>query len=222
MGTTIELEAADGHKLSAYRAEPQGAPRGGVLVIQEIFGVNDHIRSVCDGYAQAGYLAIAPALFDRVERGVELGYDEPGIQGGIKVVSQMKPGNTLRDLQAATDALSEAGKVGVVGYCYGGTMAWVSAAKLEGIACAAGYYGGQIDKQVALSPRVPVILHFGERDHAIPMEAVDAVRKAHPDVPVHVYPAGHGFNCDARDSYDAESAKLARERTLELFAKHVG
>lgn len=222
MGTQIELQSSDGHTFSAYRADPAGAPKGGVLVIQEIFGVNQHIRAVCDGYAAEGYVAIAPALFDRVEPGKELGYSADDVQAGIEVVSQMKPGNTLRDLQATANALQEAGKVGVVGYCYGGTMAWVSAAKLDGIACASSYYGGGIDRQAALEPRVPVILHFGEHDQAIPKSAIDAVRQAHPDVPIHMYDAGHGFNCDLRDSYDQASAKLARERTLAFFAEHLG
>ena len=222
MGTTIELTAGDGHKLSAYVAEPAGKARGGVLVIQEIFGVNEHIRSVCDGYAQDGYRALAPALFDRVERGVELGYDGTAMQRGGGITMQLKPGDVLRDLQAAADELAKSGKVGVVGYCYGGTMAWAAASRLEHIAAASSYYGGRIAQQLDKAPRVPVILHFGEQDAMIPMTDIDKVRAAFPDVPIYVDPAGHGFNCDARGSYHAESAKLARERTLELFAKYVG
>jgi carboxymethylenebutenolidase len=222
MGTTIELTTSDGHKLSAYLAEPSGKPRGGVLVIQEIFGVNPHIRSVCDDYAQEGYRALAPALFDRVERGVELGYDGPAMQRGGGITMQLKPGDVLRDLQCAADELAKSGKVGVVGYCYGGTMTWAAACRLEHVAAASSYYGGRVAQQLDKPPRVPVIMHFGEQDAMIPPADIDKVRAAFPDVPIYVYPAGHGFNCDARGSYHAESAKLARQRTLELFAKHVG
>ena len=225
MGTQIELTASDGQKLSAYRAEPSGKPRGGVVVIQEIFGVNEHIRAVADGYAADGYVAIAPALFDRVERGVEVGYDGPSMQKGVSIVTQLKPGNALKDLQAAIDEAGKAsnsGKVGVVGYCYGGTMSWACACRLERVAAASCYYGGQLAKQLDVPPRCPVMLHFGETDAMIPMTDIDKVRAAFPDLPVHVYPAGHGFNCEARASYHAESAKLARERTLALFAEHVG
>ena len=222
MGKTIELTTSDGHELSAYAAEPEGKAHGGVLVIQEIFGVNAHIRSVCDGYARDGYRALAPALFDRVERGVELGYDGPAMQRGGGITMQLKPGDVLRDLQAAADELAKAGKVGVVGYCYGGTMTWAAASRLERVDAASSYYGGRLAQQLDKAPRVPVILHFGEQDAMIPMADIDKVRTAFPDVPIYIYPAGHGFNCDARASYHAESAKLARERTLELFAKHVG
>jgi carboxymethylenebutenolidase len=193
-----------------------------VVVIQEIFGVNEHIRKMCDQYAADGYVALAPALFDRVERGVEVGYDGPSMQKGVSIVSQLKPGNALKDLQAAIDELAKVGKVGVVGYCYGGTMAWAAACRLERLAAASSYYGGGLARQLDAPPRVPVILHFGETDPMIPTTDVDKVRAAFPELPVYVYPAGHGFNCDARASYHAESAKLARERTLELFEKHVG
>lgn len=223
MGTLIELTASDGHRLAAYRADHPGSkPRGGVLVIPEIFGVNSHIRSVCDGYARDGYVAIAPAMFDRVERGVELGYAPDDVKRGIGYVSRLKPGDTRTDLQASADELKKSGKLGVVGYCWGGTQTWIASAKLDGIACASGYYGGGLATQIELKPRVPTILHFGEQDGHIPLTDVDKVRTAHPEVAVYVYPAGHGFNCDTRGSYDADSAKLARERTLALFAKHIG
>lgn len=222
MGTQATLTASDGHQLSAYLAEPGGPRRGGVVVIQEIFGVNEHIRAVCDDYAAEGYEALAPALFDRVERGVEVGYDGPSMQKGVSVVTQLKPKEALLDLQAAIDALAARGKVGVVGYCYGGTMAWAAACRLARVAAASSYYGGQLAKQLDVPPRAPVILHFGQTDPMIPMGDVDKVRAAFPELPVYVYPAGHGFNCDARASYHAESAKLARARTLELFREHVG
>jgi carboxymethylenebutenolidase len=221
-GTNVTLTAVDGHQLSAYRAEPSGPPRGGVVVIQEIFGVNEHIRKVCDGYAADGYVALAPALFDRVERGVEVGYDGPSMQKGVSVVTQLKPGNALKDIQAAVDALAKVGKVGVVGYCYGGTMTWAAVCRLERVVAGSSYYGGQLARQLDTPPRAPVILHFGETDAMIPMTDVDKVRAAFPDVPVYTYPAGHGFNCEARGSYHAESARLARERTLALFRTHVG
>jgi carboxymethylenebutenolidase len=192
-------------------------------VIQEIFGVNEHIRAVCDDFASEGYCAIAPALFDRVERGIEVGYGPDDVKRGVAVVSQLKPGNTLRDLQATANELANSGKVGVVGYCYGGTMAWVAAAKLDAIACAASYYGGGLSRQLNLAPRVPIILHFGEQDGGIPMSEVDKVRQTFPALPVFVYAqAGHGFNCNLRESYHVESAQLARSRTLELFAEHIG
>jgi len=222
MGTAIELTASDGHHLSAYRADPAGKPRGGVLVIQEIFGVNAHIRAVCDEYAKEGYVAIAPALFDRVERGVETGYDGEAMRTAIGFVTKLKPAETLLDLQAAIDELAKIGKVGVVGYCYGGTMTWASACRLDKVAAASCYYGGQIHRQIDSQPKAPTILHFGESDASIPMAEVDKFKAAHPGLPVYVYPAGHGFNCDHRASHHAESAKLAKQRTLELFAKHVG
>jgi len=222
MGTSIELTASDGHHLSAYRADPAGKPRGGVLVIQEIFGVNAHIRAICDEYAQEGYVAIAPALFDRIERGVETGYDGEAMRTAIGFVTKLKPAETLLDLQAGIDELAKIGKVGVVGYCYGGTMTWAAACRLDKVAAASCYYGGQINRQIDAQPKAPTILHFGENDASIPMADVDKFKAAHPDLPVYVYPAGHGFNCDHRGSYHAESAKLAKQRTLELFAKHVG
>ncbi len=222
MGTTITLTTSDGHQLSAYRAEPEGKPRGGVLVIQEIFGVNEHIRAVCDDYAAQGYLALAPALFDRIERGVETGYDGEAMRTAVGLVTKLKPGDALRDLQAGIDELAKSGKVGVVGYCYGGTMAWAAVCRLERVAAASCYYGGRIAGQKDATPEAPTILHFGEQDPSIPMSEIDKIREAHPELPIYVYPAGHGFNCDKRGSYHAESAKLARERTLQLFAEHVG
>jgi carboxymethylenebutenolidase len=219
MGTTLELTASDGHTFSAYRADPAGKPRGGVLVIQEIFGVNAHIRAVCDDYAKEGYVALAPALFDRIERGVETGYDGEAMRTAVGIVTKLKPGDTLRDLQAGIDELAKVGKVGVVGYCYGGTMAWAAACRLERVAAASCYYGGQINRQADAVPKVPTILHFGEQDAMIPMTEVEKLRSAHPNVPIYVYPAGHGFNRDVGSSYHAESAQLAKQRTLELFAR---
>lgn len=221
MGETITLTAADGHELEAYRADPEDAPRGGIVVIQEVFGVNIHIRDVCDGFAAEGYAAIAPAVFDRIERGIELDYDDDGIARGRALVEDLGWEGPLADVTAAAGALEPSGKVGVVGYCWGGSMTWLAACRLD-VACAVGYYGRHIIQFNDETPRCPVILHFGETDASIPMDDVDAIRAAHADVPVYVYGAGHGFNCDRRAAYHAESAKTARARTLAFFAEHLG
>ena len=222
MGQTIKLEARDGHRLDAYEAQPAGRARGGIVVVQEIFGVNDHIRRVADGYAADGYRVIAPALFDRVRPGIQLAYDDTGVAEGRAIREKIGFDDALADVAAAQAALRDAGKIGVVGYCWGGTVTWLSAARLAGFAAASSYYGGGIGKFAAEKPRCPTQCHFGEKDHAIPLDDVESVRKANPDVQVFLYPAGHGFNCDARASYDAASARLARERTLEFFRNHIG
>jgi carboxymethylenebutenolidase len=218
-----QITAADGFTFSTYEALPAGRPKGAVVVIQEIFGVNAHIRSVADGYAKDGYVALAPALFDRVERNVELGYTDPDeFQKGIRLAFQdLRLQDALQDLQATVNAGAAYGKVGVVGYCFGGLLTWLSACELNGVAAASSYYGGGIAKQLERQPKCPIIMHFGERDMHIPMSEVEALRTAHPGIPVHVYAADHGFNCDTRASYDAASATLARQRTLELFSAHL-
>ena len=222
MGTTIQLTAADGHKFACYKAEPAGKPKGAIVVIQEIFGVNDHIRKVADGYAAEGYLALAPAIFDRVRPGIEIGYTMPEMQEGMGLKAQTKTDDALKDIQAATDEAGKAGKVGVVGYCFGGLLAWLSAARVKGLAAAAPYYGGGIPDVASEQPKVPVMLHFGEKDSYIPMEGVDKVKATHPDAQVFVYKgADHGFNCDQRGSYNADAAKEARQRTLEFFRQHI-
>jgi len=222
MGTTLELTAADGHRFAAYRADPPGKPRGGIVVVQEIFGVNSHIRGVADGFAADGYVTIAPALFDRVERGLDIGYSPPEIERGRTLMQKMSMDNALLDVAAAMKAIAPVGSIGIVGYCWGGTVAWVSAAKLEGLACSAPYYGGGVLAHKDLEPRCPVMLHFGETDHAIPIGDVRTWLAARPELAAHIYAAGHGFNCDQRGSYHAESAKLARERTLAFFRQYVG
>lgn len=222
MGGTIELVASDGQRLAAYRAEPVGQARGGLVVVQEIFGVNSHIRSVADGYARDGYLAIAPALFDRVQRDVELGYTADDIQAGRALKERTPIDAALRDVEAAVKAASVAGKVGIVGYCWGGLVSWMAAARIAGLACAVPYYGGGMPDQIGVQPRCPVLCHFGERDAHIPLEGVRRLAAAHPAHTVHVYAADHGFNCDQRGSYDAAAAQLARERTLAFFRQHVG
>jgi len=218
----IELVAGDGFKLSAYRADPSGTPRGGLVVLQEIFGVNSHIKSVCDGYAADGYLAIAPALFDRYQRDVDLGYTPDDIAKGRVLKAKSDNDAALRDVAAARDAVAKAGKVGIVGYCWGGLVTWLAASRLPGFACAVPYYGGGMTDAIGETPRCPVMAHFGEWDQVIPVAGVDKLKAAHPDIEVFIYAADHGFNCDQRASYDAISAKLARERTLEFLRENVG
>jgi len=227
MGQFIQLSAKDGFAVPAYVAEPAGTPKGGVVVVQEIFGVNAHIRAVADGYAAAGYLAVAPATFQRVKPDVEMGYSDDDMKNGfgLKTAVEALPApGVMQDLQAAVDYAGKAGKVGIVGYCWGGLLTWRAAEQLTGLAAAVPYYGGGMTtpEEAARRPKVPVLAHFGDQDHWIPLDTVEAFRKAHPEVEVHVYAANHGFNCDMRGAYDAAAAKLARERTLAFFAKHVG
>lgn len=221
MGENIQLVANDGFTLAAYRSAPSGEPRACVLVVQEIFGVNGHIREVCDGFAADGFLALAPAIFDRAQRGVELGYEEEDMQAGFACVTKLKPELTAMDLQTGINEIAKDGKVGVVGYCYGGTLAWLCACNAQNVSCAVGYYGGQIAQHVDLTPKVPTILHFGELDAHIPMSDVKKVDEAHPDVPVYVYNADHGFNCNHRASYNEAAANEARERTMLFFGEHL-
>lgn len=223
MGQMIELKAKDGQTISAYRAEPSGKPRGGLVVIQEIWGVNSHIRSVADGYAADGYLAIAPAMFDRLERGVVMDqYTQETMQKGFGYMQKVDTDKALLDVAAAVQAASSAGKVGVVGFCFGGRMAWLAASRVDGVAASVPYYGGGVPGLASEQPKCPVMLHFGEKDQHIPVASVQELSKAHPTLPVYIYPADHGFNCDQRGSYDATAAKLARERTLEFLRKNVG
>ena len=224
MGEMISLTADDGFKLGAYRATPPGKPRGGLVVVQEIFGVNSHVKQVTDGFAADGYVAVAPAIFDRVERGFESGYQPADIERGRAVRGKLQTDQVVMDIRAAVKELAKSGqKVGVVGYCFGGFVAWLSATRIDGVAAAVGYYGGGIADAANEQPKGPVMLHFGETDASIPKEHYEKVMKAHPKIPVYVYAgAGHGFNCDQRGSYHEPSARLARERTIEFFRKHVG
>lgn len=229
MGQFVDLTANDGFVVPAYVAEPAGAPKGAVVVLQEIFGVNSHIRSVADGYAAAGYLAVAPATFARVKGGVELGYAPEDMQAGMGLkaaVEALPSPGVMTDIQAAIDyaAQRSGGKVGIVGYCWGGLLVWRAACTLTGLSAAVSYYGGGVTTpgEVARTPGVPVLAHFGERDHWIPVDSVQAFAKAHPSVQVHVYAADHGFNCDQRGSHDAAAAATARERSLAFFAQHLG
>ncbi|HLY92793.1 MAG TPA: dienelactone hydrolase family protein [Candidatus Angelobacter sp.] len=223
MGTNVHLNASDGHQLSAYHTAPGRGTQASVVVIQEIFGVNSHIHSVADDFAAQGYHAIAPALFDRVEPDVELGYSPADTQRGMGMAMKIGMDNALKDVAAAIDyARSELGcnKVGVVGYCFGGSLAWLAATRL-GPAAAVGYYGGRIAQYAAERPLCPVMLHFGNRDPHIPLSEIDKIRLQHPDLPVYMYEAGHGFNCDQRRDFEPQSAGLARERTLEFFSKNL-
>jgi len=214
-----KLTAADGHSFDAYEVRPDGAASA-IVVIQEIFGVNEHIRSVVDRYAAFGYHAIAPALFDRVEPGVELDYDQDGMTQGRAMAGQIKWEPAMLDLAATVAHVTATGPVGAVGYCFGGSLAWLCADELP-VAAAVGYYGGQIHSLNDRDPAAPIMLHFGELDGGIPLDQVDEIAKAHPDVDVYVYEgAQHGFSCDARGSFHPLSAAIALGRTLDFFVSH--
>ncbi len=226
MGQMIELQSADGFKFPAYVAQPSGKPRGGLVVVQEIFGVNSHIRAVADGYAADGYFVVAPSTFHRIRPDVELGYAEADMKAGFELktaVDALPAPGVMADIQAAVDHAAQGGKVGIVGYCWGGLLTWRSACLLKGLAAAVPYYGGGMTTpaEAARTPAVPVMAHFGDKDHWITLDTVEAFKKAQPGVTVHVYEADHGFNCDQRGSYNEAAAKLARERTLAFFAQHL-
>ncbi|WP_090047700.1 dienelactone hydrolase family protein [Limnohabitans sp. 2KL-27] len=230
MGTMMELHSADGTAVPAYEARPAGIPKGAVVVIQEIFGVNSHIRAVADGYAAEGYLAVAPAAFHRVKPWVTLGYTDADMGEGFgykTAVEALPAPGVMQDIQAAIDHAAQASggkKVGIVGYCWGGLLTWRAACTLSGLSAAVPYYGGGMTTEVeaARQPRVPVLAHFAEEDKWIALDTVVAFQKAHPEVAVHTYAAHHGFNCDQRGSWHAPSAQLARERTLAFFKQHMG
>jgi len=214
LGSSISLTASDGHRLGAYRADPSGAPQGGVVVVQEIFGVNHHIRSVCDRLAAAGYAAIAPALFDRQVRDFQSSYSPDEITAARKFVANPDWSAFLRDVASAVEALKSAGPVAVIGFCMGGSVAFLAATRLSGLSAAVCFYGGAIARFADEKPKCPTQMHFGEKDDHIPMSDVTAIRTKRPDCDVHVYPAGHGFYCDERGSFHQPSAALAWDRTL--------
>ncbi len=223
MGRKLELTAADGFRLGGYRADPAGSPHGGIVVLQEIFGVNAHMQSVCDRYAAAGYVALAPALFDRAARDVELGYGPDERTRGQALRGAVAVDASLLDVAAARDALAaDVAKVAVVGFCWGGTLAWLAAGRLAGFACAVAYYGGGVLATPDLAPQCPVQMHFGERDAHIPIDGVRAFAAAHPGVEVYTYPADHGFNRDVGSAYDPAAAALAAERTAGFLQRFVG
>ena len=224
MGETVKIKAVDEHLLNLYVARPTAEPIAGLVVLQEAFGVNRHIRSVADGYAKDGFLAVAPALFDRVEPGVELGYEGADAQKGMALLRQLDLTKALADVDAAIGFASNEThkKVGVIGYCFGGLLAWLSATRLHPEA-AVGYYAGRIGDFAAETPKVPIQLHFGKLDTHIPAEQVKKVQAAHPEVEVYWYSdAGHGFNCNLRASYNPQAAELARSRALAFLKKNLG
>lgn len=222
MGQDITLTASDKFELGAYRTTPGGTPKGAVVVIQEIFGVNHHIRNVCDRFAEQGYVAVAPAIFDRTERNFQSGYSEAEVAIARKFVAAPDWPAMLLDTQAAIDSVKDVGPVGIIGFCLGGSVAYAAATKLTGLSAAIGYYGGAIVKFADNKPNVPTQLHFGAQDHGIPLSDVEIIRAKRPEVEVFVYEgAQHGFGCDERASYDKASADLARQRSLAFFAKHL-
>jgi carboxymethylenebutenolidase len=222
MSEIVRLHAKDGHTLDAYATQPGVTAIGGLVIVQEIFGVSAHIRSVTDGYADDGFVAIAPALFDRLERGVDLKDEGADRDLAVALLAKFDLDKAVDDIGAAVEWLRGFGKirVGVVGFCLGGTLAWLSAARLK-IDAAVGYYGGRIGQYVSERPKAPVILHFGERDEHIPQSEIDTIAKAHREVPIHKYPAGHAFNRVGTNGYDAVSAARARERTLLFLREHL-
>lgn len=217
----IELTTSDGHRFSAYRGDPDGVPKGAVVVLQEIFGVNPHIRKIADAFAAKGYVAIAPSLFDRVKTNVELNYDEAATAEGLALMNRVGIDSALADIQATVDAVKGAGKVAIVGYCWGGYLAYLSGNRVSGAACAVGYYGGGIVNDYREKRKIPTLLHFAENDALIPFDEVVQFRARRPDVSAFAYPAAHGFNCDERDSYDAPAAQKALERTLFWVSQYV-
>jgi carboxymethylenebutenolidase len=220
MHSFISLTAADGHALSAWLSKPAGTPKGAIVVLQEIFGVNSHIRDVTDRFAAEGYLAIAPALFDRVQKGFECGYGADDRQTAIGLMGKIQIDKALLDIDAAIGEVKQAGQVGIVGFCFGGLLSWLSACRLKPNAAVA-YYGGRIDQFKDEHPRCPVMAHFGRKDAHIPLTAVDSFQAAHPELPIHLYDADHGFSCDQRPSFDPAAHQLAWSRTLEFFANHL-
>jgi carboxymethylenebutenolidase len=220
MADWVELTAADGHKLKAWRAAPSGKPKAALVVVQEIFGVNNHIRNVTERFAKEGYLAIAPAMFDRYQRDFETGYGPDGMAEALAIVPKIDPAAALKDIAAAHADVKAVGKVGVVGFCFGGTMAWLSACRLN-FDAASCYYGGQIARAMHDKPKCPAIMHFGSKDAHIPLTTVEEIRKAQPNVPVYVYDADHGFSCDERSTFDEAAHTQAWDRTLKFFAENL-
>lgn len=222
-GTTLRLKASDGHPLDAYLARPSGRARGGIVVSQEMYGVNDYLRSVCDDYAARGYVAIAPQLYDRMQRGLIFDYTTEGHAQAQKTYTTWNFDHALLDLNAAQGAVKDSGKVGIVGFCWGGTMAWLAACRGH-YACAVAYYGSFMPDYADEQPRCPVLAHVGDRDHSFPPPRIAEFRTAQPTIPFHIYEgAQHGFDNPGRaERYDAAAHQLARERTLEFLGRHIG
>lgn len=225
MGERTTITASDGFTLNAYVAKPEGKPRGGVVVIQEVWGLNDWIRSVVDRFAKHGFLAVAPAMFDRVEFGYEsnnYGPEQFQIIGAL--MKQFDHKTALLDVAAAIATASEAGKVGITGYCFGGAVSWRAAAhEGMGLSAASGYYGGGVPNYIELAPRIPTEMHFGDQDSGIPLDQIEALKARHPEADIYTYAAGHGFcNSERASSFDAAACTKASARTLDFFRKHVG
>lgn len=222
-GRMISMTMDDGASIGVYHVLPEGPRRGGLVLIQEIFGVTDHIKQASDSFAAEGYEVLAPALYDREAPGLQASYEPDDVQKALKIARELHPfDQSIADTRVCIDALKAKGPVFITGYCYGGSVVWAAACRLDGLAAGSGYYGGMIPKMVGETPKCPVILHFGRHDAGIPLDGVEAVAAAHPEVGVHLYDAGHGFNSDRRKDFHAESAALARKRTLDLFRAHGG
>jgi carboxymethylenebutenolidase len=220
MGSKLTLKASDGFQLGAYRADPAGVPRGRVVVVQEIFGVNHHIRSVCDRLAQAGYVAIAPQVFDRIQRDFECGYSADEVAHAREFIPKLDWDKVMLDTRAAISTLEKEGPVAVLGFCLGGSVAYLASTQVPGLAAAVCYYGGQIIKFIDKKPRCPVQMHFGALDTHIPQSDVETMRRKQPSAEIYVYEgAGHGFHCDERGSYEPNSAKIAWGRSLDFLAR---
>lgn len=218
----LDITASDGKTIKMYIARPDDKPRGGIVVLQEIFGVNAHIQSVCERLAEAGYVAAAPAIFDRLSPGYDHGYTPEDVQAGIAMIQKFDREAVMLDIEAAVEVLKAYGKVGIVGFCLGGSLAYRAAITRDDLAAASCYYGSMVSDMADIAPKCPTIAHFGENDQSISMEKVETTKAKRPEMPVYVYPAGHGFSCDARSAYEPESAKLAWERTIKLFHENVG
>jgi carboxymethylenebutenolidase len=222
LGKQFSLTAADKHQLGAYRADPKGAPKGAIVVVQEIFGVNSHIRAVCDRFAGEGYVAVAPALFDRQQPGFESGYSPDEIANARKFIASPDWAAMLRDVQAAITDVKSVGSVGIVGFCMGGTVAFLAATRLDGLSAAVCYYGGRIAAFADEKPRCPMQMHFGDQDQSIPMSDVETIKQKRPDCEIYIYPgAGHGFHCDERGSFNEQSARTAWQRTTAFLQKQM-
>ncbi|MEI9805770.1 MAG: dienelactone hydrolase family protein [Pseudolabrys sp.] len=222
MGQHLSLTTSDQHKLDAYRADPQGTPKGGIVVVQEIFGVNHHIRAVCDRLAALGYVAVAPAVFDRFVRDFECGYTPDEIAKARSYLGNLNFEHMMADIAAAKDDMKGAGPFAVIGFCMGGTAAFLAACRIPGLSAAVSYYGGTIGKFADEKPKCPLQMHFGEKDEGIPMSTVDEIKKKQPQAETYVYPgAAHGFYCDERASYNKDAAALAWSRTQEFLSKNM-
>ena len=220
MGQMIRMTMSDGAEIAVYHAEPEGARRGGLVLIQEIFGVTDHIRDLCDEYAADGYEVLAPSLYDREHPGFEADYTGPDFDRAVELARKLHPFDlSLKDAQTCIDALKAKGPVFITGYCYGGSVAWAMAGQSNDLAAASSYYGSLVPTMFADQvPKCATIAHFGRFDSGIPIEGVETlIAKGHPTAQIFIYEAGHGFNSDRRKDYHEASADLARERTLALF-----